>query len=106
MKKLKAGDIVKISKIISKADIRNLLKDLFKTKEETSKESGELIIDLIYKLLENMDKIDVALFEFVGFMLDKPFEEVSELPLNEFTSFLIDIFKSENFIGFFKLAAK
>ena len=105
MRTLIAKDIIPMGKLLSKTDLKPMLKDLFFGEKKTQNNS-ELAIELAFQMLENIDKIANALFEFLAHIEEKPVQEIEELPLDELVELLKQLFGDKNFGSFFKLAAK
>jgi hypothetical protein len=105
MRKLLAKDIIPMGKILAKTDLKPVIKETF---FEGKREEGNtaLIVELVYKLLESMDKIAGALFEFLAYFEEKEVKEIEELPMEEFAGLLYELFGDKNFGSFFKSAAK
>ena len=105
MRILLAKDIVPLGKILAKTDLKSMFKEVFSPEK---KESGntEIGVDLVFKLLESMDTIGPALFEFLAYVENKEVKDIEELPLVELVELLKQIFGDKNFGSFFKLAAK
>lgn len=108
MKKLKASDIIPVSKLLANTGLRDLAKDFFKEMREKKEDKNgfELAVDFVYKLLENMDTLESSIFGLVAFLYEKEIEEIKELPLGEFADLLKGIFTNPEFASFFKFAAK
>lgn len=105
MRTLTARDIILFGKILAKTDLKPILKETFFSGKKTENNT-ELVIELVYKLLESTDKVMQSLFEFLAYLEDKTVEEIGDLPLDEFTDLLKELFNGKNFGSFFKLAAK
>jgi len=105
MRTLKAKDVIPMGKLLSKTDIKPMLKDLFFGGKKT-RNNSELAIELAFQMLENIDKIANALFEFLAHIEEKTVTEIEELPLDELVELLKQLFGDKNFGSFFKLAAK
>ena len=105
MRALTARDIITFGKILAKTDLKPILKETFFGEKKTGS-NNELIIELVYKLLESTDVVMQGLFEFLAYLENKTVSEIEELPLEEFTDLLKELFNGKNFGSFFKLAAK
>ena len=105
MRTLIAKDIAPFGKILAKTDLKPILKETFFGEKKPSN-NNELVIEVVYKLLESTDKVMAALFEFLAYLESKSANEIEELPLDEFTDLLKELFSSKNFGSFFKLAAR
>lgn len=105
MRAIIARDIAPFGKILAKTDLKPILKETF-FGEKKPDGNNELMIELVYKLLESTDKVMQGLFEFLAYLEERPIKEIEELPLDEFTELLMELFGNRNFGSFFKLAAK
>ena len=104
MRTLIAKDIAPFGKILAKTDLKPILKETFFGEKKS--DNNELVIEMVYKLLESTDKVMAALFEFLAYLENRSVTEIEELPLDEFTDLLKELFSSKNFGSFFKLAAR
>ena len=105
MRTLLAKDIIPMGKILAKTNLKPILKELF-FGEKKAASNTELTIELVFNLLENMDSVGSALFEFLAYTENKEVKEIEELPLENFAELLKELFGDKNFGSFFKLAAK
>lgn len=106
MRKLLAKDIIPMGKILAKTDLKPIIKEVFFEKKNQEDGNTGLVVELVYKLLESMDKIAGSLFEFLAYFEEKNVKEIEELPMEEFVDLLHELFGDKNFGSFFKLAAK
>ena len=105
MRALITRDIIPMSKMLAKIELKPILKDVF-FGEKKAENNNELILELVSQLLENMDKIANSLFEFIAYLEEKQVTEIEEMPLDEFVEILKELFADKNFGSFFKLASK
>jgi hypothetical protein len=105
MRILLAKDIIPMGKILAKTNLRPMLKEIF-SGEKKALGNSELAIELVFKLLESMDIIGTALFEFLAYVENKEVKDIEELSLEELVDLLKELIGDKNFGSFFKLAAK
>jgi hypothetical protein len=105
MRQLLAKDIAPFAKMLADAELKPILKDTF-FGEKKAEGNKELVIELIYKLLESSEKVMASLFKFIAHMEDKAPSDIEQLPMDEFVGLLKELFGDKNFGSFFKFAAK
>jgi hypothetical protein len=103
MRNLIARDIIPFGKILAKTDLRPVFKDVFSGDKKAN--NSEIILKLIYKILENMDIVGSALFEFLAYLENKEISDIEELPIDELVELIKQLFGDKNFGSFFKLAS-
>lgn len=120
LRNLQASDIftmVKILNGIGLSKVRSAI-DFEKIKEArksmtdenanniASQVGTDVILSVVSVLFENLPEIESDLYKFVGSLAGIKPAEVAKLDFNVFIDLIIDIFKKEEFVDFFKRASK
>jgi len=110
MRTLLAKDIAPFTKIIAKMELKESIKAMFKPKEKDENgndinNSGQMISELIWGIIENYYKVEQEFFEFMAGLNEKTVEEISNLPLDEFANLIKELFSEKN-MSFFKSAVR
>lgn len=98
MRKLKTGDIYKMSRILKKMDIKLTV--------EEGVSQTQMGIQMVQRILENLHQAEKEVNEFLAELIGITSEEFNELSLGEVAD-VFNQFKNQEDIGaFLKLAAK
>lgn len=98
MRKLKTGDIYKMSRILKKMDIELTV--------EEGVSQTQMGIQMVQRILENLHQAEKEVNEFLAELIGITAEEFNELSLGEVVD-VFNQFKNQEDIGaFLKLAAK
>ena len=74
---------------------------------EISKQVGtEIILSVIGVIIENLPTVETEIYKFIGGVANMKPAEVAKLDASAFVDLLLDIFKKEEFLDFFKRASK
>jgi hypothetical protein len=97
--------------MIKALDIKNELKEIYqkvkgKNNDELTNLDQEQGIDYLFLFIEKLPEAEKEVMSFLSLLLEKPIDEVQEIPFNEMASIIIDVFKDPNFKAFFQLAVK
>jgi hypothetical protein len=102
MRTLLAKDIAPFTKIIAKMELKESIKAMFSNNEEGR---GQMVSELIWGIIENYYKVEQDFFAFMANLEGKSIEDISNLPLDEFTNLIKELFSEKN-MPFFKSAAR
>lgn len=117
-RKLTAGDIMPMVRIIRKVGLQKIMEILEpelpnlvdmegETEEEIGKALGmDLVFDLINIILDNLEHCEKDLFKLLGNVSDLGDEGVRKLPLDIFGEMLVDFVNKEEFPNFFKAVSR
>lgn len=98
MRKIKTGDIYKMSRILKKLNIKTDLKDGI-----SMTQAG---VQVFQKALENLHQAENEVNEFMADLVGITPEEFSDLPIGETAKIFKQFQKQEDLSTFFKLAGK
>lgn len=98
MRKIKTGDIYKMSRILKKLNIKTDLKDGI-----SMTQAG---VQVFQKALENLHQAEEEVNEFMADLVGITAEEFSDLPIGETMKIFREIQKQEDLRPFLKLAGK
>lgn len=102
MRTIIAKDIAPFTRILSKMELKESIKNMF---ANSNKDRGQMVSELIWGIIENYSKAEDDLFIFLASLENKTKDEISELPLDTFINLITELFSEKN-LPFFKLAAK
>jgi hypothetical protein len=101
MRKLLAKDLAPFTRVLAKMELKSTIRGMFGDK----KESGDMVSELVWGVVENYHKAENEFYAFLGGLEDKTPKEISELDLADFINIITELFSEKN-MPFFKLAAK
>ena len=97
-------------KLMKALNIKEEFKEIMKnrkTEEEVSPETlEEKGIDLIFILFEKMPNAEKEIKAFLALYSGKTYEEIEELPVDEFIDIIKQFFREDSFKSFFTQAVK
>lgn len=104
MRDLVFGDVFKMSAVVRKMGIRKELSSLKDTmKNGTNEEVGFQILGI---LLENMDKAEKEIIQFIADVGEMKPEEAKAMKIGEMKQFFTDLANQGDFKDFFRLASE
>lgn len=106
MRELLTIDVVNMSKIISKMDIKKDIKELV---PEIRAEKRELAgVDLIFMLINGAAKagVDKELYNFIAEIIGEPADKIARMPFNNLVDKIKEVADPESWASFFKQAAR
>ena len=108
MRGLKAKDIFPMSRLLTKMNIKEELKELLSSNANENKKIGGVNtgIDVVMLVIENIEYAEQEFYELISSVSESNAESVKEMPLGELIQILMQIFSDADFASFFKSAAK
>lgn len=110
-RRLTAGDIFPMVKIVKKAGIKDFAKCLNVNDLEGLTNIDDAVIEnlgmsavfnIVDMLLDRIPEIGVELFEFLGDLIGTTGKEVESLPLDVFANLIVEVVRGKEFLGFTK----
>lgn len=100
--------LTKIKSAIDFEKIKELRKNMTdKNADDIASQVGtDVILSVVSVIFENLPAIESDLYKFVGSLAGIKPAEVAKLDFNVFVDLIIDIFKKDEFVDFFKRASK
>lgn len=111
LRNLEAKDVFVVSKILSQIGLKEFKEafdmKIFSGEEKDFEKVGMAVFfDMSQVLLGNLPKCEKDIYKFLASLSGKEAKDVETLPMNTFVEMLIDVFKKEEFMDFFKLVSK
>lgn len=113
LRALEAKDVFIVSKILSQIGLKEF-KDAFDTKLLSSGVTDEkgleaigisVFFDMSQVLLGNLPKCEKDIYTFLSSLSGKDKKEIESLPMVTFVEMVIEVFRKQEFIDFFKLVS-
>ena len=110
IRKLKARDIFKFSKILKKLNNKNSLQNIIKTANEKNLEEQDKVelygTEILCFLIENLDEIEEDVYEFLADIAGMTPEAFSNLDLGDLVEIIRKIGQENNLSAFFAAVSK
>ncbi len=106
MRQLIARDLGPFTKLISKMELKEAIRNMFasdKKKDKKKDRDGDMIAELVWGVVGNYYKAESDFFKFLADLEGKTEIEISELPMPDFINLIRELFSKEN-MSFFKSA--
>lgn len=113
LRALEAKDVFIVSKILSQIGLKEF-KDAFDTKLLSSGVTDEkgleaigisVFFDMSQVLLGNLPKCEKDIYTFLSSLSGKDKKEIESLPMVTFVEMVIEVFRKQEFMDFFKLVS-
>ena len=110
IRKLKARDLFKFSKILKKLNNKNSLQNIIKTANEKNLEEQDKVelygTEILCFLIENLDEIEEDVYEFLADIAGMTPEGFSNLDLGDLVEIIRKIGQENNLSAFFAAVSK
>ncbi len=110
IRKLKARDIFKFSKILKKLNDKNSLQNIIKTANEKNLEEKDRVelygTEIVCLLIENLDEVEEDIYEFLADLVGMTPEAFSNLDLSDLIEIIRKIAQENNLSAFFAAVSK
>jgi len=102
MRELQFSDVFKMARIIRKLGIKEQLMGL---KWDAATDSRQVGLQMAAILIENLDKAEKDVLEFIADLAEEKVEDVRRWSLKRLAEFFAELGKMEGLADFFQLAA-